>query len=195
MSYKTSVLLLASILSLTACNGQPAQTAAPAASASVAASGETVASSVPTTPTESEIKSSDGTVSFVLAGEFVNKLNDAEFGADKNTTLLQYDDSRNLTVSAVDSGSLKGKIDTFTNHLKQSVEGNKTLNNAKFGTDANHRITYQFSHVATEDKPAANESCVVAVLESNKITTVCATSTDMSADDLATLLANNVKFH
>ncbi|ULJ64587.1 hypothetical protein [Wielerella bovis] len=192
MSYKITALLIAATLGISACNnGTPEQTSVAPATDSATASTPTVAS----TPVVAEIKSSDGAVSFTPNGDFADKLGDAAFGADKNTTLLQYDESRNLTLSVVASGKVKGTAEDFFSSLKKNIEADKTVSNAQIDEAANNQMAYRFTHPEADGKPAANESCITAVSADGVINTACATSTDLSADELKDVVANSLKFN
>ncbi|MDK4697350.1 hypothetical protein QDY71_06225 [Kingella negevensis] len=194
MSYKTTALLLAAALGLSACN-QNAAEQKPAASAPVVAASKTSTQAVSASPVVAAsvtVTSKDGKVSLSLEDTFTDKISDVAFAPEKATaeqvTLLQYDEARNLTISAVDSGSLKGKADKFFTTLKSKIESNKEIKNAKIENVTATSMSYSY-----ERSDKANESCTVTVTADNKIITVCATSTTVSAADLQALLLSNLK--
>lgn len=186
-------IILASTIALilTACNNGTPQNL-PAAS-NVAASSVTTPSSAPMSDTAANtpiLSSKDGLVSLATTGMFADKSNDTAFlpqdVAAENILFVQHDDSRNLTISAVNSGKVQGDAATFLANLKAAIEGNKALSNIHISDVATQRIAY---HYTLAGKPAANESCTSAISTQNDIITVCAGSTDLSLDELSAIIA------
>ena len=187
-------LILCAILSLAACGVEPNQSSS-ASHTSFASENITVSEATSVEPIV--INSSDNTVRFTTNDSFSDKLGDTAFTPESASqpTLLQYDDSRNLTVSVVASGKLTGKSPTLFTNLKKAIETDKSITDAHVDTPTATQMSYQFTHSAANNTPAANESCIVNISGAGDIATACATSTDLSQDELKTLLTNSIQFN
>ncbi|XXQ69058.1 hypothetical protein ACKLNO_04135 [Neisseriaceae bacterium B1] len=192
MKKHTIALLLCASAALAACDSGTPQTAAqPASEAPTAPASAPVASSAPAASAASALSSKDGKVVINTSGEFADKSSDAAFlPADAQAAdvlLLQYDESRNLTISAVAAGQAKATAADLFTSLKKALEADKSLKNVSVAELENNRLSYRYTH---SGEPAANESCLVSVAEDKSITNVCAVSTDLSVDELKAVLAD-----
>lgn len=176
--------LIGSSLVLAACGGQPSGGAAQPANPPV--------SSAPAAPTEtaapqaaSALKSKDGKITIEVAGAFSDKLGDAamlpENIAADELSLLQHDESSNITIYAIQSGEVADNKAYF-DKLTKAINGDKSLQNVKV-EPANNKLTYHFSHADASGETTLNESCVVAV-QDKQVYNVCASSENA---DLAAL--------
>ena len=191
---KSYTLMLAAALALTACKGQPENTpqaasqTAPAAASNTA---EAASAAVPAGP----ISSKDGVFQFTADGNFSDSLNESSLhpenlGAEQ-ITLLQYDADRNLTLTAVQYGKAEGDSKAVFDKIKAQIEKEKTLANVKFGEAKDAQITYSFERKTGGD--TTSESCIAHVSAEKQVSSICASSTELSADDLAKFLAQTVQ--
>lgn len=191
---KSYTLMLAAALALTACKGQPENTpqaasqTAPAAASNTA---EAASAAVPAGP----ISSKDGVFQFTADGNFSDSLNESSLhpenlGAEQ-ITLLQYDADRNLTLTAVQYGKAEGDSKAVFGKIKAQIEKEKTLANVKFSEAKDAQITYSFERKTGED--TTSESCIAHVSAEKQVSSICASSTELSADDLAKFLAQTVQ--
>lgn len=190
MKKHTIAALLCATIAVAACDSGKPQTAASApVSASAAASSPAPAAA--SAPAMSTLSSQDGKVVIQATGQFVDKMGDAAFlPADAQAAdvlLLQYDESRNLTVSAVAAGQAKNTAADLFGSLKKALESDKSLQGVNVAAPENNRLSYSYTHAG---ELGANESCVVAVAEDKSIINVCASSTDLSQDELKAVLAD-----
>lgn len=199
MQKYTTILALSTALVLAACDGKPStstaasQTAETASSVSTASNVVTPAASA-VAPSGVTLSSKDGKITINTSGTFTDKSNDATFlpidAKADDVLLLQYDESRNLTVYAVQAGQVKKSAENFFANLKKTIETDKNITNVRVSEVANNQISYDYS---TAGEPVSHESCVVAVGTDKGITTVCAVSSDLSVDEVKAVLAD-VKF-
>lgn len=168
--------LIGSSLILAACGEQPAS--------STAQKPGSPASSAPAEPTEtatpqaaSALKSKDGKITIEVAGAFSDKLGDAamlpENIAADELSLLQHDESSNITIYAIQSGEVADNKAYF-DKLTKAINGDKSLKNVKVEL-ADNKLTYHFSHADASGETTLNESCVVAV-QDKQVHSVCASS-------------------
>ena len=191
---KSYTLILAAALALTACKGQPENTpqaasqTAPAAASNTA---ETASAAAPAGP----ISSKDGVFQFTADGNFSDSLNESSLHPEnlsaEQITLLQYDADRNLTLTAVQYGKAEGDSKAVFGKIKAQIEKEKTLANVKFGEAKDAQITYSFERKTGED--TTSESCIAHVSAEKQVSSICASSTELSADDLAKFLAQSVQ--
>lgn len=200
MQKYTTILALSAALVLAACDGKPStstaasQTAETTSSVSTASNVTTPAASAVAPSGVVTLSSKDGKITINTSGTFTDKFNDATFlpidAKADDVLLLQYDESRNLTVYAVQAGQVKKSAENFFANLKKTIETDKNITNAHVSEVANNQISYDYS---TTGEPVSHESCVIAVGADKGITTVCAVSSDLSVDEVKAVLAD-VKF-
>mgnify|MGYP000968720162 FL=1 len=191
---KSYTLILAAALALTACKGQPENTpqaasqTAPAAASNTA---ETASAAAPAGP----ISSKDGVFQFTADGNFSDSLNESSLhpenlGAEQ-ITLLQYDADRNLTLTAVQYGKAEGDSKAVFGKIKAQIEKEKSLANVKIGEAKDAQMAYSFERKTGED--TTSESCIAHVSAEKQVSSICASSTELSADDLAKFLTQTVQ--
>lgn len=194
---KSYTLMLAAALALAACKGQPEnvqQAQADAQPTPIAASDASGASAPAATPT-GPISSKDGVFQFTADGNFSDSLNESSLhpenlGAEQ-ITLLQYDADRNLTLTAVQYGKAEGDSKAVFGKIKAQIEKEKSLANVKIGEAKDAQMTYSFERKTGED--TTSESCIAHVSAEKQVNSICASSTELSADDLAKFLAQTVQ--
>ena len=180
---KSYTLMLAAALALAACKGQPEnvqQAQADAQPTPVAASDAPIASPPAAAPAD---------------GNFSDSLNESSLhpenlGAEQ-ITLLQYDADRNLTLTAVQYGKAEGDSKAVFGKIKAQIEKEKSLANVKIGEAKDAQMTYSFERKTGED--TTSESCIAHISAEKQVSSICASSTELSADDLAKFLAQTVQ--
>ena len=194
---KSYTLMLAAALALAACNGRPEnvqQAQADAQPTPIAASDAPIASA-PVTAPAGPISSKDGVFQFTADGNFSDSLNESSLhpenlGAEQ-ITLLQYDADRNLTLTAVQYGKAEGDSKAVFGKIKAQIEKEKSLANVKIGEAKDTQMTYSFERKTGED--TTSESCIAHVSAEKQVSSICASSTELSADDLEKFLAQTVQ--
>ena len=194
---KSYTLMLAAALALAACKGQPEnvqQAQADAQPTPIAASDAPIASAPAAAPT-GPISSKDGVFQFTADGNFSDSLNESSLhpenlGAEQ-ITLLQYDADRNLTLTAVQYGKAEGDSKAVFDKIKAQIEKEKSLANVKIGEAKDAQMAYSFERKTGED--TTSESCIAHVSAEKQVSSICASSTELSADDLAKFLAQTVQ--
>ena len=194
---KSYTLMLAAALALAACKGQPEnvqQAQADAQPTPIAASDAPIASA-PVAAPAGPISSKDGVFQFTADGNFSDSLNESSLhrenlGAEE-ITLLQYDADRNLTLTAVQYGKAEGDSKAVFGKIKAQIEKEKSLANVKIGEAKDAQMTYSFERKTGED--TTSESCIAHVSAEKQVSSICASSTELSADDLAKFLAQTVQ--
>lgn len=194
---KSYTLMLAAALALVACKGQPEnvqQAQADAQPTPIAASDAPIASA-PVTAPAGPISSKDGVFQFTADGNFSDSLNESSLhpenlGAEQ-ITLLQYDADRNLTLTAVQYGKAEGDSKAVFGKIKAQIEKEKSLANVKIGEAKDAQMVYSFERKTGED--TTSESCIAHVSAEKQVSSICASSTELSADDLAKFLAQTVQ--
>lgn len=194
---KSYTLMLAAALALAACKGQPEnvqQAQADAQPTPIAASDAPIASA-PVTAPAGPISSKDGVFQFTADGNFSDSLNESSLhpenlGAEQ-ITLLQYDADRNLTLTAVQYGKAEGDSKAVFGKIKAQIEKEKSLANVKIGEAKDAQMTYSFERKTGED--TTSESCIAHVSAEKQVSSICASSTELSADDLAKFLTQTVQ--
>ena len=194
---KSYTLMLAAALALAACKGQPEnvqQAQADAQPTPIAASDAPIASA-PVAAPAGPISSKDGVFQFTADGNFSDSLNESSLhpenlGAEQ-ITLLQYDADRNLTLTAVQYGKAEGDSKAVFGKIKAQIEKEKSLANVKIGEAKDAQMTYSFERKTGED--TTSESCIAHVSTEKQVSSICASSTELSADDLAKFLAQTVQ--
>lgn len=191
---KSYTLMLAAALALTACKGQPENTPQAASQTAPSAASNTVEAASAAAPAGS-ISSKDGVFQFTADGNFSDSLNESSLHPEnlsaEQITLLQYDADRNLTLTAVQYGKAEGDSKAVFDKIKAQIEKEKTLANVKFGEAKDAQITYSFERKTGED--TTSESCIAHVSAEKQVSSICASSTELSADDLAKFLAQTVQ--
>ncbi|GAA8967521.1 hypothetical protein HpSP79_15320 [Helicobacter pylori] len=191
---KSYTLMLAAALALTACKGQPENTPQAASQTAPAAASNTAEAASAAAPA-GPISSKDGVFQFTADGNFSDSLNESSLHPEnlsaEQITLLQYDADRNLTLTAVQYGKAEGDSKAVFDKIKAQIEKEKTLANVKFGEAKDAQITYSFERKTGED--TTSESCIAHVSAEKQVSSICASSTELSADDLAKFLAQTVQ--
>ena len=194
---KSYTLMLAAALALAACKGQPEnvqQAQADAQPTPIAASDAPTASA-PVAAPAGPISSKDGVFQFTADGNFSDSLNESSLHPEnlsaEQITLLQYDADRNLTLTAVQYGKAEGDSKAVFGKIKAQIEKEKTLANVKFSEAKDAQITYSFERKTGED--TTSESCIAHVSAEKQVSSICASSTELSADDLEKFLAQTVQ--
>lgn len=194
---KSYTLMLAAALALAACKGQPEnvqQAQADAQPTPIAASDAPIASA-PVTAPAGPISSKDGVFQFTADGNFSDSLNESSLHPEnlgiEQITLLQYDADRNLTLTAVQYGKAEGDSKAVFGKIKAQIEKEKSLANVKIGEAKDTQMTYSFERKTGED--TTSESCIAHVSAEKQVSNICASSTELSADDLAKFLAQTVQ--
>ena len=190
---KSYTLMLAAALALAACKGQPENTPQAASQTAPAASNtaEAASAAAPAGP----ISSKDGVFQFTADGNFSDSLNESNLhpenlGAEQ-ITLLQYDADRNLTLTAVQYGKAEGDSKAVFGKIKAQIEKEKSLANVNIGEAKDAQMTYSFERKTGED--TTSESCIAHVSAEKQVSSICASSTELSADDLAKFLTQTVQ--
>ena len=205
MSLKTHLLLIAAAISLAACGENPTSTAAstPAAASAPtnapAAASETTAASAPEAAGIT-LASKDNKVQFTLQnsnGLFQDKLGEANLLPEgvpaEQVTLLQRNDDADLTLSVVQIGKTDKAADKLFAELKKEIEGDQSVKDVQVDEASADSVAYRYTQ-ANEDS-ATNESCIAHLSADKELAVVCATSGQMSANELKDLLASSVKFN
>ena len=194
---KSYTLMLAAALALAACKGQPEnvqQAQADAQPTPIAASDAPIASAPATAPA-GPISSKDGVFQFTADGNFSDSLNESSLHPEnlgtEQITLLQYDADRNLTLTAVQYGKAEGDSKAVFGKIKAQIEKEKSLANVKIGEAKDTQMTYSFERKTGED--TTSESCIAHVSTEKQVSSICASSTELSADDLEKFLAQTVQ--
>lgn len=194
---KSYTLMLAAALALAACKGQPEnvqQAQADAQPTPIAAS-DASGASAPAAAPAGPISSKDGVFQFTADGNFSDSLNESSLhpenlGAEQ-ITLLQYDADRNLTLTAVQYGKAEGDSKAVFGKIKAQIEKEKSLANVKIGEAKDAQMAYSFERKTGED--TTSESCIAHVSAEKQVSSICASSTELSADDLAKFLTQTVQ--
>ena len=200
-------LLIAAAISLAACVDNPAS---PAASSTPA-----VPSSAPAAPAASSasaaasaaeavsitLDSKDNKVQLVItqniSGAFQDKLADANLLPEgvptEQVTLLQRNDDADLTLSVVQTGKTDKAADKLFADLKKEIESDQSVKDAQVDAATADSVAYRYTQA--NDGNATNESCIAHLSADKELAVVCATSGQMSTNELKDLLASSVKFN
>lgn len=191
---KSYTLMLAAALALTACKGQPENTPQAASQTAPAAASNTAEAASAAAPA-GPISSKDGVFQFTANGNFSDSLNESSLHPEnlgtEQITLLQYDADRNLTLTAVQYGKAEGDSKAVFGKIKAQIEKEKSLANVKIGEAKDTQMTYSFERKTGED--TTSESCIAHVSTEKQVSSICASSTELSADDLEKFLAQTVQ--
>ena len=209
ISLKKQALLIAAAIGLAACGDQqPANPAAstPAAVSTPAAPASASEASAASAAGASEaagttLSSKDNKVQFVIpqniSGAFEDKLADGNLLPEgvpaEQVTLLQHNDDADLTLSVVQTGKTDKAADKLFADLKKEIESDQSVKDAQVDEASADSVAYRYTQ-ANEDS-ATNESCIAHLSADKELAVVCATSGQMSANELKDLLANGVKFN
>ena len=200
-------LLIAAAISLAACGDNPASPAAssaPAAPSSAPAAPAASSASAAASAAEATsitLDSKDNKVQLVItqniSGAFQDKLADANLLPEgvpaEQVTLLQRNDDADLTLSVVQTGKTDKAADKLFADLKKEIESDQSVKDAQVDAANADSVAYRYTQ-ANEDS-ATNESCIAHLSADKELAVVCATSGQMSANELKDLLANGVKFN
>ena len=191
---KSYTLMLAAALALAACKGQPENTPQAASQTAPAAASNTAEAASAAAPA-GPISSKDGVFQFTADGNFSDSLNESSLHPEnlgtEQITLLQYDADRNLTLTAVQYGKAEGDSKAVFGKIKAQIEKEKSLANVKIGEAKDTQMTYSFERKTGED--TTSESCIAHVSAEKQVSSICASSTELSADDLEKFLAQTVQ--
>ena len=200
-------LLIAAAISLAACGDNPASPAAsstpavpssapaaPAASSASAAASAAEAASI-------TLDSKDNKVQLVItqniSGAFQDKLADANLLPEgvpaEQVTLLQRNDDADLTLSVVQTGKTDKAADKLFADLKKEIESDQSVKDAQVDAATADSMAYRYTQA--NDGNATNESCIAHLSADKELAVVCATSGQMSTNELKDLLASSVKFN
>lgn len=207
LSFKQHALLITAALSLAACGDNPANPAAsapapssaPAAPAAASAASEAAASAPEAAGTT--LSSQDNKVQFVItpniSGAFQDKLADANLLPEgvpaEQVTLLQRNDDADLTLSVVQTGKTDKATDKLFADLKKEIESDQSVKDVQVDAATADSMAYRYTQA--NDGNATNESCIAHLSADKELAVVCATSGQMSANELKDLLASSVKFN
>ena len=201
-------LLIAAAISLAACGDNPASPAAsstpavpssaPAASAASSASAAAASAAEAASIT---LDSKDNKVQLVItqniSGAFQDKLADANLLPEgvpaEQVTLLQRNDDADLTLSVVQTGKTDKAADKLFADLKKEIESDQSVKDAQVDAATADSVAYRYTQA--NDGNATNESCIAHLSADKELAVVCATSGQMSANELKDLLASSVKFN
>ena len=194
LKFRIWLCVILFLLGLSACTKQDTSVTMDAsdtqtASSSAASADEPAASATQT------LTSKDNKLSIVVDGDFADVLDSATDWVDpaqlNNLTLLQHDDSSNITLAVNNLGTLKIKPDEYFKNLADSLEHNSSISNIKAGVATVNRMNYRFSH--QQNGTLLNESCVALIVDNN-LYSVCASSESADYNALAgTLKTINVQ--
>ncbi|MDO4657983.1 hypothetical protein [Kingella sp. (in: b-proteobacteria)] len=201
-------LLIAAAISLAACSDNPASPAAssaPAAPSSApaapAASSASAAAASAAEAASITLDSKDNKVQLVItqniSGAFQDKLADANLLPEgvpaEQVTLLQRNDDADLTLSVVQTGKTDKAADKLFADLKKEIESDQSVKDAQVDAATADSVAYRYTQA--NDGNATNESCIAHLSADKELAVVCATSGQMSANELKDLLASSVKFN
>ena len=201
-------LLIAAAISLAACGDNPASPAAssaPAAPSSApaapAASSASAAAASAAEAASITLDSKDNKVQLVItqniSGAFQDKLADANLLPEgvpaEQVTLLQRNDDADLTLSVVQTGKTDKAADKLFADLKKEIESDQSVKDAQVDAATADSVAYRYTQA--NDGNATNESCIAHLSADKELAVVCATSGQMSANELKDLLESSVKFN
>lgn len=208
ISLKKQALLIAAAIGLAACGDQPANPAASApaavsAPAAPAAASEASAASAAGTSEAAgtTLSSKDNKVQFVIpqniSGAFEDKLADGNLLPEgvpaEQVTLLQRNDDADLTLSVVQAGKTDKAADKLFAELKKEIEGDQSVKDVQVDEASADSVAYRYTQA--NENTTTRESCIAHLSADKELAVVCATSGQMSANELKDLLANSVKFN
>lgn len=188
MNPRLTVAAAAALLAAACNQGAPAQEAAasPAAqaAASVAAEASAAASSASAAP-GAYLNLPEGFSADAVRADML-----PENVAEGDVLLLQYDEARNITVSAVKSPAYEGGADSLADKLKSALAADKSLQNAAVAVEGGQvRFSYEFAG----SDPKAAESCIAKPDPAHGLVTVCANGTGTDTAELHALLQGSLK--
>ena len=208
ISLKKQALLIAAAIGLAACGDQPANPAAsaPAAVSAPAAPAAASEASAAFAAGASEaagttLSSKDNKVQFVIpqniSGAFEDKLADGNLLPEgvpaEQVTLLQHNDDADLTLSVVQTGKTDKAADKLFADLKKEIESDQSVTDAQVDAATADSVAYRYTQA--NENTTTRESCIAHLSADKELAVVCATSGQMSANELKDLLANSVKFN
>ena len=200
-------LLIAAAISLAACGDNPASPAAssaPAAPSSAPAAPAASSASAAASAAEAAsitLDSKDNKVQLVItqniSGAFQDKLADANLLPEgvpaEQVTLLQRNDDADLTLSVVQTGKTDKAADKLFADLKKEIESDQSVKDAQVDAATADSVAYRYTQA--NENTTTRESCIAHLSADKELAVVCATSGQMSANELKDLLANSVKFN
>lgn len=90
-------------------------------------------------------------------------------------------------------GKTDKAADKLFAELKKEIEGDQSVKDVQVDEASADSVAYRYTQ-ANEDS-ATNESCIAHLSADKELVVVCATSGQMSANELKGLLASSVKFN
>jgi len=147
------------------------------------------------------LSSKDNKVQFVIpqniSGAFEDKLADANLLPEgvpaEQVTLLQHNDDADLTLSVVQTGKTDKAADKLFADLKKEIESDQSVKDAQVDAATADSVAYRYTQA--NENTTTRESCIAHLSADKELAVVCATSGQMSANELKDLLANSVKFN
>lgn len=174
------VLVAAAVLGLGACS-QKVETSVPADSAQASAASD-AATAVQT------LTGSDGKISIVIQGSNFADASGGELPVGvtaSELTLLQRDDTRDITLYVANLGAPKTDAKTYFANLKTALDADKSLSDVQTGAATDTRMNYRFAQNGA-DNALLRENCI-AIYETG-LYNVCASSSTASQEELAAVL-------
>jgi len=147
------------------------------------------------------LSSKDNKVQFVIpqniSGAFEDKLADGNLLPEgvpaEQVTLLQHNDDADLTLSVVQTGKTDKAADKLFADLKKEIESDQSVKDAQVDAATADSVAYRYTQA--NENTTTRESCIAHLSADKELAVVCATSGQMSANELKDLLANSVKFN
>lgn len=176
------VLVTTAVLGLGACS-QQVETSVPADSVQASAASDADAATAVQTLT-----GSDGKISIVIQGSNFADASGGELPAGVTAgelTLLQRDDTRDITLYVVNLGAPKTDAKTYFANLKAALDADKSLSDVQTGAATDTRMNYRFAQNGA-DNALLRENCI-AIYETG-LYNVCASSSTASQEELAAVL-------
>ena len=195
ISLKKQALLIAAAIGLAACGDQPANPAA-STPAAVSAPAAPAAASEASAASVAGASEAAGTTQNI-SGAFEEKLADGNLLPEgvpaEQVTLLQHNDDADLTLSVVQTGKTDKAADKLFADLKKEIESDQSVKDAQVDAATADSVAYRYTQA--NENASTRESCIAHLSADKELAVVCATSGQMSANELKDLLANSVKFN
>mgnify|MGYP006926354774 FL=1 len=111
----------------------------------------------------------------------------------EQVTLLQHNDDADLTLSVVQTGKTDKAADKLFADLKKEIESDQSVKDAQVDAATADSVAYRYTQA--NENTITRESCIAHLSADKELAVVCATSGQMSANELKDLLASSVKFN
>lgn len=136
------------------------------------------------------LNSKDGKIRIMIEnGKFTDAMADKNLHpegiAAEELTLLQHDSSSGITLYTANLGEAKTGAKAYFDHLKETLQSAKDMENMRIGIATDNRMNYRFSQT-NEDGSTLSENCIA--IHETHIYTVCAGSSTASGEQLASVL-------